>query len=92
MTGNSFLGENIAYGGVATQSHVLWSYGPHLATDGDVNTCSFTTSREGQRWWQVKFQVKSYIYTFPGSIKIVKKVGLFKTEIGIFSASRGNPC
>ena len=44
-----FPGENIAYGGVASQSPVLWSYGPHLATDGNKQTCSFTTRKDGHR-------------------------------------------
>lgn len=49
-----FIEGNLVYGGAATQSRVLWSYGPQLAIDGDTQTCSFTTSRDGQRWWQVK--------------------------------------
>ena len=46
-------GENLALTKPATQSDVLWSYSPQLAVDGDPNTCSFTSRREGQRWWQV---------------------------------------
>ena len=49
-----FSGENIAFEGIASQSHVLWSYGPQLATDGNTQTCSFTTRKDGQRWWQVR--------------------------------------
>ena len=51
---SDFSGENIAFGGIASQSHVLWSYGPQLATDGNKQTCSFTTRKGGQRWWQVR--------------------------------------
>ena len=39
-----------------TQSDVLWSYGPDLAVDGDPNTCSFTSRKGEQRWWQVSFK------------------------------------
>ena len=47
------IGENVATGGVASQSKILWSYGPSLAVDGKKETCSFTTSKDDQRWWQV---------------------------------------
>ena len=37
----------------ATQSDVLWNYSPDLALDGDLNSCSFTSRKDGPRWWQV---------------------------------------
>ena len=54
---NFILEENLALLKPATQSDVLWSYRPDLAVDGDPNTCSFTTRKEGQRWWQVQYNL-----------------------------------
>jgi len=56
---NNVAGENLALGKTATQSDVLWSYTPELAVDGDMNTCSFTSRKEGQRWWQVTYRNSS---------------------------------
>ena len=47
--------ENIALQKPATQSDVLWNYSPDLALDGDLNSCSFTSRKDGPRWWQVRF-------------------------------------
>ena len=61
---SDFSGENIAFGGIASQSHVLWSYGPQLATDGNTQTCSFTTRKDGQRWWQVRVGSSSSVLPY----------------------------
>ena len=58
---------NLAHLGSASQSQVLWSYGPELAVDGREETCSYTTTgttgpggqqeeqEEGRqaRWWRL---------------------------------------
>ena len=50
--------ENLALLRDTTQSDILWSYGPELAVDGDPNTCSFTSRKGEQRWWQVGFRIE----------------------------------
>ena len=48
------LGQNIAFGQLATQSGTLGDFYPHLAVDGDhEDSCSFTPRTADTRWWQV---------------------------------------
>ena len=48
------LGQNIAFGQLATQSGTLGDFYPHLAVDGDhEDSCSFTPRTADRRWWQV---------------------------------------
>ena len=48
------LGQNIAFGQLATQSDTLGDFYPHLAVDGDhEDSCSFTPRTADTRWWQV---------------------------------------
>ena len=49
----NFSEPNLAFKSVASQSHVLWSYGPELANDGKHETCSYTTSNSDGRWWRM---------------------------------------
>ena len=55
---NNISEENLALLRDTTQSDILWSYGPELAVDGDPNTCSFTSRKGEQRWWQVGFCIE----------------------------------
>ena len=51
---NTLTEPNLAASGHASQSHVLWSYGPELGHDGRQETCSYTTSAGDQgRWWRL---------------------------------------
>ena len=60
-------GPNLAARGTASQSHVLWSYGPQLAQDGRQETCSYTTSAsgddtvEGGRWWRLELETAASV-------------------------------
>ena len=47
--------------GQSNQSHVLWSYGPELAHDGRSETCSYTTTVGGERWWSVRLSSVSSV-------------------------------
>lgn len=58
---------NLAHGGAADQSKVLWSYGPALAVDGREETCSYTTSDTEGRWWRVGLGVTRSV----GQVRVV---------------------
>ena len=45
---------NLASKSVASQSQILWSYGPELGNDGRHETCSYTTTGSDGRWWRME--------------------------------------
>ncbi|KAL7479793.1 hypothetical protein ACHAW6_005513 [Cyclotella cf. meneghiniana] len=53
------MGNNVATGGIATQSSVRESYSASFAIDGDSSTYSRTAFGDGEAWWQVRLNSES---------------------------------
>lgn len=85
---------NVAVGQPSLQSETLWSYEPGLATDGDLDTCSFTPRTTEQRWWQVHLSHPSNIEAVavaisPGSFQ---KFTIFVIELLEGNKALYKPC